>query len=173
MYLTTHATVGVLISQATDRPLWAFLFSLLLHFVLDFVPHGDESLGVWARKRVRNMMLIGFTDIGLLTLFLVYLYTTQDLPRVAIITAGVFGAVLPDLLSNIFPIIHHYTNWFFLVRFIHGILDKSRFRLLVRLHDWFHRVTHNTTNAHLSVKQGIVLQVFIVIITVTVIAQIL
>ncbi len=168
MYLTTHAAVGVLISQTVDRPLWVFVLSVLSHFVLDFIPHGDENIGHWVREKKKNALLIGIIDVGLLSLMLIFLYSTQSLPQMAPISAGVIGAVVPDLLSNIFPVIHHYTSWFFLVRLIHGAVNKMRVRHLVRLHDWFHRLTHNATNAHLTIKQGILLQTAIVIIAVTI-----
>ncbi|MFH1171945.1 MAG: hypothetical protein V1778_05430 [bacterium] len=172
MYLTTHASVGVLISQTIDKPLPVLLLAVLSHFVLDFTPHGDEAVGDWVRKRPRNAFVMSGIDTGLLVIMLVILYSTQSLPQMALISAGVLGAVLPDLLSNVFPVLHQYTNWFFLVRLIHTGFDKLQFKQLVRIHDWFHRVTHNMTKAHLSIKQGIILQSIIVIVAVTVAIQI-
>lgn len=172
MYLTPHASVGILISQTVDKPLPVFLLATLSHFVLDFIPHGDEDMGRWARERPKNAVLLSIIDVGLLGLMLVVLYTTQSLPQMALISAGVLGAVVPDLLSNVFPIIHHYTNWLFIVRLVHGSLDKLQFKHLVRLHDWFHRLAHNTTNAHMTVKQGIIFQSALVIVAVTIALQI-
>lgn len=166
MYLSTHAAVGVLVSQSVDRPLYVFLLSVLSHFVLDFIPHGDEDIGRWAREKPKNALLLGFADVGILSLMIVVLYATQSLPEMALISAGIIGAVVPDLLSNIFPIIHHYTSWFFVERFIHRALDRLQFGHLWRLHDWFHRLTHNTTKQHLTIKQGLVLQGAIFLIAV-------
>jgi hypothetical protein len=158
MYLTTHATVGILVSQTVDRPVWVFLLSMLSHFILDFIPHGDETIGEWIRKRKRNAFLLGALDTGLLTVIVLILAQTQNLPEFAIMTAGILGAILPDLLSNIFPFIHEYTNWFFLERLIHRTLDKMQFRHLWRFHNWFHRITHNSTRLRLTIKQGLILQ---------------
>lgn len=171
MYLTPHASVGILISQTIDKPLPVFLLAALSHFLLDFIPHGDEDLGRWARVRPKNALLISVIDMGLLALMLILLYSTQSLPEMALISAGVLGAVVPDLLSNVFPIIHHYTNWLFVVRLIHGSLDKLQFKHLMRLHDWLHRLSHNTTNAHMTVKQGIIFQSALVIVAVAIALQ--
>lgn len=171
MYLTTHASVGILISQSIDRPLYVFLLSVLSHFLLDFIPHGDEHMGEWVRRRKKNAFYFAILDVGLLALMVTFLYSTSSLPQMALISAGIIGAVLPDLLSNVFPVIHHYTNWFFLVRYIHRTIDRLQFKHLWRLHDWFHTLSHNTTNRELTFTQGIAMQIAITVIAVVVAVQ--
>lgn len=163
MYLTTHAAVGILISQAVDRPLWVFLLSLLSHFVLDFIPHGDEDMGAWVRKKPVNAVLLALVDLGILTLLLGGLYASQNLPQMARISAGVIGAVLPDFISSIFPVIHHYANWLFAVRLLHRLQYRLGLIPLWRGHDWFHRLTHGTIRTKISFKRGLILQVVIVL----------
>ncbi len=162
MYLTTHAAVGVLISQSVKSPLWAFVLSFLSHFALDMIPHGDEDVGTWARKKPINALFIALIDVGLLTAMLGSLYAARDLPQMAIISAGVIGSVLPDFLSNIFPIIHHYTSWLFIVRLIHRLQYRLGLISIWRGHDWFHRLTHGTIRTHMRLRTGIMMQVAIV-----------
>lgn len=165
MYLTTHAAVGVLIAEAVKNPTEAFFLAFASHFVLDVIPHGDEHVEEWARKKSRYAMVVAFLDIGLLTAFLASLYATNNLPRMALISAGVIGSVLPDLLSIVFPVIHHYTSWFFLVRIFHWTQRKMGLPYVWRGHNWFHHWTHRRIHKHISLKWGIVLQVFIIAVS--------
>lgn len=170
MYLTTHAAVGVLISQATSRPLWAFLFSLLSHLLLDFIPHGDDlgegekDMVKWVPKKLKLSVLIALIDLVLLIVMLVTLYATESLPRMDIISAGIIGAVLPDFISNVFPLLHYYTNWLAIVRLFHWLQRKFGMGRVWRLHNWFHRKSHNAIHWQLSIRQGIVLQSLIIVV---------
>lgn len=162
MYLTAHAAVGVLISQSVERPLWVFVFSFLSHFILDFIPHGDEDVGIWIKKRPRNAFVVGLLDLGLLTIFLAILYATKDLPQMALISAGVIGAILPDLLTNIFPLLHQYTSWLSVVRGVYWLQRKLGLTILWRGHDWFHRFSHTASHRRITIKQGLILQGLVV-----------
>ena len=44
MFLTTHAAAGIAISHYVHNPWAVFALSFASHFVLDFIPHGDENL---------------------------------------------------------------------------------------------------------------------------------
>lgn len=44
MFLIVHTVASTAISQQTANPMLVFLFSFFSHFVLDFIPHGDEKL---------------------------------------------------------------------------------------------------------------------------------
>jgi len=164
MYLTTHAAVGVLISQSVERPLWVFLFSFLSHFVLDFIPHGDEDVGTWIQKRPRNAFVVGLLDLGLLTMFLSILYATKDLPQMALISAGVIGAVLPDFLTNIFPLLHERMSWMAVVRLVYHTQRRLGLRTIWRGHDWFHRLSHTASHRRITIKQGLVMQIVILVV---------
>lgn len=164
MYLTTHAAVGVLISQAVNRPAEAFVLAFVSHFVLDFVPHGDEDVGGWVRKSPKNALLIAGADIVLIFGLLFALYTTQNLPTMARVSAGIIGAVLPDFLSSVFPIIHYYSNWLMIVRIIHRLQSWLGLRQVWRGHDWFHRLTHRAIPTRISLRTGLIYQAVLVVV---------
>lgn len=179
MYLTPHAAVGVLISQGVDRPLWIFLLSILSHFILDIVPHGDDTgernddAVRWVPKKIKLTLLVSAIDLVLLTAMLALLYGTDNLPDRTRITAGVVGAVLPDLISSAFPVIHYYTSWFFVVRLFTKIQNKLRISFLWKHHNWLHRLTHNPTHKQLSFRQGLVLQTVITVVALLISLQLI
>lgn len=163
MYLTPHASVGILISQHVDKPVTVFLLAFLSHFVLDFIPHGDERVGPWMKVRVRRMFFIGGIDLALIfVLTLILLSTTADPAQTTLYLAGIFGAILPDFLSMVFPTMHEKLNWFFLVRWIHSILHTAQLTRFVRIVNWVHDRLHKFLlrkyNVQLSLRRGIVIQ---------------
>ncbi len=140
MYLTVHGAAGLAIAQAVPNPLAAFLVGLLSHFVLDFVPHGDEHLAQKHFSRgqtLRRLVGAALIDGVLLTGFLIlYLWTTPwaNYPASG---AAVLGAVLPDALQGL----AFATNW-------KGL-------------DWFtkfHEGMHNSAGHKLSWQQGLMVQ---------------
>lgn len=169
MYLTTHAAVGVLIGQSVDRPLWAFLWSLLSHLILDFIPHGDDmgdgekDTVKWVPKKLKLSVLVSLVDLSLLTAMLIILYASKSLPRTDIISAAIIGSVLPDIISNVFPVLHYYTSWLAVVRLARWVQRRPGVHHLWRTHDWFHRKSHYALHWKLTVKQGILLQSIITI----------
>ncbi len=171
MYLTTHAAVGILISEAVKNPTEAFFFAFASHFVLDIIPHGDEHVEEWARKKSRYALFVAVVDIGLLTALLGSLYTTNNLPRVALLSAGIIGSILPDFLSIVFPVIHQYTNWFFLIRLFHWAQRKLGLPYLWRGHNWFHHVMHRVIHKRISLTKGLIMQVAIVVVALLIAAK--
>lgn len=174
MYLTPHAAVGVLLSQQVDKPLWAFLLAFLSHFIIDFIPHGDEPVGEWMTKRLRRMFFIGGVDLTLVFIMTVVLLTVETDPaKNALILAGIFGAMLPDFLSMVFPTLHEKFNWFFLTRWVHSLLEGARVTHFVGAVNWIHMKLHrfllNRYRMRLSLERGIVFQsIFLVLVLILV-----
>lgn len=171
MYLTTHAAVGVLMSQAVGRPLEAFALSFASHFVLDIIPHGDESVETWAREKGRRALFVAMADVGLLSAFVLSLYATHNITKIALLQAGVLGAILPDLIAIVLPVIHHYTNWFFLMRMVNKLQHWLQLHHLWRGHNWVHHWTHRIIHKHISLRKGLVMQMIIVIIALVLAAR--
>lgn len=163
MYLTTHAAVGILISQSVHTPWEAFGLSFASHFVLDMIPHGDENVETWARQKGKRALFVAVTDVALLSLFLASLYATNNLTKIALIQAGIIGSILPDLIAIVFPVIHQYTSWFFLVRLINRLQHWLQIHQLWRAHNWMHHFTHRVIHKQISLTKGIIMQVIIVV----------
>ncbi len=163
MYLSTHAAVGVLISQTVDKPLPVFLLSFASHFLLDVIPHGDEDVERWARTKPWRGVMIALVDLGLLFVFLAALYATNNLPQIVLISAGIIGAVLPDLIAIVVPVLHQYTSWFFLIRLVDRLQHWLQLHQLWRGHNWIHHLTHRIIHKHISLRHGIALQFLILV----------
>lgn len=176
MYLTPHAAVGILISQQVDKPLWAFLLAFLSHFIIDFIPHGDEPVGEWINSKFRRVVLIGAFDLTLVFTLTVTLLTVETNPtKNALYLAGIFGAILPDFLSMVFPKMHEKLNWFFLVRWVHSVLHTSRVTHMVSGVNWMHIKLHkfllNRYQVKLSFERGIIFQMTFLVLVLLLVFQ--
>ena len=139
MYLTVHATAGLLVARAfPHHPLLAFLGGLASHFVLDMVPHGDELPPHLSRPQAVRRLLGAATLDGavLIGWLLLYLRVTPLLPTSAV-AAAVIGSVLPDALEGI---------------------DMLTHTTLLRWFSRFHERVHNFTKLKLRWPVGMLLQ---------------
>lgn len=98
MFLVAHAAAGiVLATAATQNPAVAFGVGWLSHYVLDFVPHGDEAAGVWVNRghKVRRYALLAAIDFALVALLFLLVASRHGWSWSA--AMAVAGAVLPDV----------------------------------------------------------------------------
>lgn len=105
MYLTVHGATALLVARAVPNPLLAFLLSLVSHFILDFIPHGDEHLlkkhftrGQTMRRMFGAASLDGMILVGFMAIFL-WVGPPISLSTVA---WSLIGSLLPDLLQGIY-----------------------------------------------------------------------
>ncbi len=122
MYLTVHATIGVLIGEQVAHPLASFVLGAVSHFLIDSIPHGDYvRLGLHEEKHIHTitMKLIASIDTSLMVGVL-WLFTPPSLMTPSV-TAAVIGSVAPDFLWGF----HELTRWRFL----------KPYR---KFHTWFH-----------------------------------
>ncbi|MFH0952489.1 MAG: hypothetical protein V1838_04935 [Patescibacteria group bacterium] len=165
MFGTTHASVGIVISQHVDKPLNIFLLAILSHFILDFIPHGDERLyhdEEWKEnKKYKRVTIITAIDLTLLITMTLILYSTNDLPRMALISAGIIGSTLPDLLNQVLPVFHEKLNWLFVVRWLHKFLKSFRLGTFLKAHNSLHGWLHRAAHFRVPAKVGLTLQAVI------------
>ncbi len=108
MHLTTHAAVGILAATKTANPWWAFILSFILHFVLDLIPHGDESILDKNRPlagQYKRILSFSGSDFIILISYTYFILTKIDTDPVIIFSA-VLGSVLPDVLWILQDITH-------------------------------------------------------------------
>ena len=106
MYLSVHATAGVLIgSYAANSPV-AFLVGVASHFLLDMLPHRDgmEPESNLSIRQVRQRYfdkIVGiiYLDVCLSIVVAGALLTNNIHFVTPAIIWGILGAVLPDLLQ--------------------------------------------------------------------------
>ena len=169
MFLATHAVVGLAIAQRVESPLAALGLAFLSHFVLDFIPHGDQDLyrdWEWKhQKRFRRVAVINLIDLGILTLLLLWLYAQHSLPQTALLSAGVIGSILPDLITLFFPVIHKRLTWLFLIRWLDSFSHRTRLTYFLKQHNRWHDIFHRLVNYRISLITAIGVQVIIIIIS--------
>lgn len=162
MFLTAHAAVGIVISQHVDKPLNIFLLGVLSHFILDFIPHGDEHLfkdEEWkVQKKYKRVVLFTLADFVLLGGVIVFLYGTADLPERNRLIAGILGSVFPDVVSHSLPFFHEKLNWLAVVRWLHTLLKKAQFGRFLTIHNKLHVFLHNLMKFRLSQNAGLAVQ---------------
>jgi hypothetical protein len=131
MTLTTHATLGALIGQATGNPILAFFGGFASHLLIDMIPHGDTGLSdnfrIHKRRQthaVAYVMVDAIIAIG----FVLLIANTKDITSVRTFTWGIIGGVLPDLLVGIYEITRTpLLKWFNVVHFFfHDFFVKRR-----------------------------------------------
>ncbi|MBI5466043.1 MAG: hypothetical protein HY974_02005 [Candidatus Kerfeldbacteria bacterium] len=119
MYLSVHTAAGLGLARVIPNPIAAFAAGLLSHFVLDFIPHGDEFLAdsAFTRARIRRRLLgAAFLDGIILVIFLlIYLWTTPQL-NLNVVAAAVIGSLLPDAINGFYlitqaPLFKRYVHW--------------------------------------------------------------
>lgn len=98
MYLVTHAAIGATVAAAvTNEPAAAFCVGWLMHYVGDFVPHGDEPVGDWTRRghEIFRFALIAGLDASILA-FAVSWHAARHGWSWALF-AAVVGSCVPDV----------------------------------------------------------------------------
>jgi hypothetical protein len=173
MFLTTHAAAGALISQQVHSPAIAFFISILAHFVMDFIPHGDETLyQEWIPEKHRRAIILGSIDLVVTATMVVFLFEKTDPAQVSVYSAAIAGSLFPDLVSHVFPFIHKKFREVVVFRPL-KILRKKVFLLhpLLKQHNWLHKNFHsfvdNFFDYQISPAAGFTIQVVILAVLLT------
>lgn len=140
MYLTVHGTAAMLIAQAVPHPFLAFILALISHFIMDFIPHGDEHLLKDHLTRGQNLRrLVGAASLdGLILLgFIIIFLWTGPVADKSVLIASLTGALLPDILQGLY----FTTQWSWLKPFQN-----------------LHLAIHNASGHQLNWHQGMLVQ---------------
>lgn len=131
MTLTTHATLGAVIGQATGNPVLGFTLAFATHLLIDMVPHGDTGMSDNFRIHKRNQKLaIAYVVVDALVAigFILLLANTRDIVSMKNFTWGIIGGLLPDFLVGVYEITKSpLLRWFYRVHFFfHDFFVKRR-----------------------------------------------
>ncbi len=162
MFLTVHAAGGIIISQAVKEPWLIFTLSFLSHYLLDFIPHGDEGIGRWLEVKNRRLFLIGTADMLVMVIYFIFVLIFIPDINLSLMMLGAFGAILPDFLSQL----HHQTSNY-LAPLHNPLKFFNRFRLtryFLKRHDQIHRALHWAIEKNMPWRLGLVFQISIVLI---------
>lgn len=126
MLLSTHVMVAASLALAVtpDRPWIAFFLGLASHFLIDAIPHGDSTMYKRYKSGEQVRFAHAYVTIDAIVALLL-MATVLNMPfgevRRGIVTVGMIGGFLPDLLTGLY-------EWF----------ELSWLHSFHRLHFWFH-----------------------------------
>ncbi len=168
MFLTTHAAAGLFLSQQFENPYVVFATAFASHFLLDFIPHGDEGLyGSYTQPgehRYRRAILVNIVDVSALLILTLWSIGQQTLPDTSLIMIGILGSLLPDFLEHFFPVVHERLSWLWLIRWLYAITKPTGLRYFVRAQNWIHHLLHHDIiRRDISFRSGFILQSLLVI----------
>ena len=102
MYLTAHASVGLLIGKFIPLPGLSFLIGLFSHFILDFIPHDLYIFKRWLnnnknyKQDLLKHLLFGLVDAFISVLLIFYLIYNFDFKLTLAMVTAIIGSWLPD-----------------------------------------------------------------------------
>jgi len=140
MYLTVHGATAMLVAKAVPNPILAFLLALVSHFILDFIPHGDEHIlkkHFSSGQNLRRITGVASLDGIILAGFLVLFLWVGPTVSTSTIIASLLGSLLPDALQGLY----FATSWTWLKPF-----------------QDFHLGVHNASDHRLNWHQGMLVQ---------------
>lgn len=137
MYLVGHAAVGMTLAASLGHPAAAFAVGWASHYLADFFPHGDEPVGVWAKRgnEVRRLLLLVAVDGALFLAAFAALTAARGFS--ASLLAAAVGSFAPDVMWG---------------------LEKATGRRLFGPHERIHARNHNFFRVHLPLWLGLCLQ---------------
>lgn len=131
MTLTAHAAMGAVIGETIGNPLLGFVIAVLVHFLVDIIPHGDTFISnnyrILKRRRKQALAYVT-TDAICAILFVLFIVNVRDVALIRPISLGIIGSVVPDLLVGLFDVTKSkYLHWIFRLHFaFHNIIIKRR-----------------------------------------------
>jgi len=138
MYLTAHTAVGVAAAAAiTTNPVAAFGIGWFSHYLVDFIPHGDEQAGEWTRRgnEIRRYLVLAGAD-GLLASAL-FLAQAASHGFSWVSAMAFIGSTVPDVMWGLEKLFK---------RIIFGPLQR------------FHLAVHNRLRVRLPTWLGLLVQ---------------
>jgi len=100
MFLIGHTAVGVLLAESfgANNPAAAFGVGWVSHYLMDAIPHGDETIGEWTKgkDRIRRLMMIECVDGSLIALAAGLFFWQHGFSWT--FSAALIGACVPDVM---------------------------------------------------------------------------
>jgi len=104
MLVITHAVTGAVIGQVAKSSPLAFIISVIVHFLMDMIPHGDSKdyekyreTGKISKASIYQLIF----DIVVVIGFAVYVLILRTETNWWPIFWGIIGSVLPDMLVGV------------------------------------------------------------------------
>lgn len=148
MYITPHATIGIIIGEHVANPVLAFVFGVFSHFICDIIPHGDTQFDAWADRtftRHRKAVLVVSAAIDYITLLTMLWFTAPTVMFTPSVVSAVVGTIAPDITWAWYEI----SKWKILAAY-------------TRLHSQFHDVLKRDVPFWFGLLYQVLLVVFLI-----------
>jgi len=147
MLLGAHLITGAVAGEYVDNPFLAVAAGIVMHFILDAIPHFDTTDD--HKITFRQLALVAFDGIiGFAILFICY--KDFSIHKFSYL-AGAFGGILPDIFDN--------------MPFWNKNFQKSRFG------NKFHDIHSHVQLIKLSPIPGLAIQYIIIAVTVLILIK--
>ena len=129
MFLTAHTSAALLIATKITNPFLGLVLGILSHFILDFIPHGEDGAIANKAKTHKSMLMsmfyLALVDILIASIFLCIFFWQYQPDHYLIFFVTVFGSWLPDLAWGSVEMFKLKTfNWVVILHHkIHDLLD--------------------------------------------------
>ena len=158
MYLTIHSATGLIVGKYINNFFIGIIVGYVIHLFFDAIPHGDQDLLKnenenkqnfdVTKKQILIFASIAAIDFTIAISIIAFLYFTNVIELNEGIIGTVAGSMLPDFLFGGFLLTKN------------KILEK-----LTQLHVFFHTITKK----RISFKNGMILQMVLLILLLTII----
>ena len=117
MFLTVHSAAGILIAENTGSVWLAFILGFISHFLLDMIPHGDNTLVKekfkFSPQEISLLKKLTTTDILVMSVMISTLWLSGQITDIIPALFGIAGAVAPDFIQGIYiltktPVLKQY-----------------------------------------------------------------
>lgn len=152
MFITVHTAAGALVGTQITNPYFSFITGVILHFIMDIIPHGDREIGkrffgllnkkISEEEKIKSLAAYGLIDYIALALFLLYAVKSFYFTKDDGVIWGIIGSILPDLLVAIYVLTKsRYLKWFF------------------DFHKYVHHLVISRMKNDIPLKAGIIMQI--------------
>jgi hypothetical protein len=97
MLIASHIIVAGYVGEMIGNPFLAFLVGIIIHFLLDSIPHYDTTDN---GKITKRQLALTVTD-GFVGIILIVFLLKADLGLKSPFFWGAFGGIFPDILDNV------------------------------------------------------------------------
>ena len=157
MFLPVHAAAGAIIGTEIINPYWAFVAGVVLHFIMDIIPHGDHALGkkffgllnkkISEEEEIKSLATYGMLNSLIVILFIIYAFKNYYFAKDDGVIWAIIGSILPDILVTLY------------------VLTKSRcLKWFFDFHKYIHHLLLEKIGGDIPLKYGIALQTILFIL---------
>ena len=134
MLMVIHAAASAWVGEVAPNPASAFFISFVLHFLMDFIPHGDHEIvnNYRNKKAIKRIYTFIIADLLMTILFILSIELFDIGLQKKIMFWSIFGGLLPDIAVAIYkmtetPVLKKFHDLHFT---IHNFLPEKKHKTI-------------------------------------------